>query len=116
MEVGCGAVDKAANQPNVFVDPKSSETALPYFSSGRRDDYMQRRYLQAILEAFDPAGPGAVPGLNPVSTVYGGRMVDVSRVHVYAWDLRPFPVHFPLTPTPGATARAGASGIGSTAA
>ena len=91
MEVGCGAVDKAANQPNVFVDPKSSETALPYFSTGRRDDYMQRRYLQAILEAFDPASPGAVAGLNPVSSVYGGRMVDVSRTHVYAWDLRPFP-------------------------
>ncbi|MEO0361226.1 MAG: glycoside hydrolase TIM-barrel-like domain-containing protein, partial [Pseudomonadota bacterium] len=29
-EIGCPAVDLGANQPNVFVDPKSSETALPY--------------------------------------------------------------------------------------
>ncbi len=34
MEIGCPAVDKGANQPNVFVDPKSAETALPYFSRG----------------------------------------------------------------------------------
>ena len=91
MEVGCGAVDKAANQPNVFVDAKSAETALPYFSSGRRDDLMQRRYLQAILEAFDPASPGAIAGLNPVSAVYGSPMVATERTHVYAWDLRPYP-------------------------
>ena len=91
MELGCGAVDKAANQPNVFVDPKSAETALPYFSTGRRDDYMQRRYLQAFLEAYDPDSAGGIAGLNPVSSVYGARMVDVSRTHVYAWDLRPFP-------------------------
>lgn len=91
MEVGCGAVDKSANQPNVFVDAKSAETALPYFSSGRRDDLMQRRYLQAILEAFDPASAGAVTGLNPVSSVYGSPMVAVDRTHIYAWDLRPYP-------------------------
>ncbi|MEQ1615452.1 MAG: glycoside hydrolase/phage tail family protein, partial [Hyphomicrobiaceae bacterium] len=91
MEVGCGAVDKAANQPNAFVDGKSTESALPHFSTGRRDDLMQRRYLQALLEAFDPASPGAVAGLNPVSAVYGGRMVAIERTHVYAWDLRPYP-------------------------
>ncbi len=93
METGCGAVDKAANQPNVFVDPKSAESSLPYFSSGRRDDLMQRRYLQAILEAYDPAHPGAVVGLNPVSSVYGLPMVAVDRTHVYAWDLRPYPAY-----------------------
>jgi hypothetical protein len=40
-------VDKGANQPSVFPDPKSSESGLPYFSNGRRDDLMQRRHLQA---------------------------------------------------------------------
>lgn len=35
-ELGCPAVDRGANQPNVFPDPKSSENALPYFSSGMR--------------------------------------------------------------------------------
>lgn len=93
METGCGAVDKAANQPNVFADPKSAESALPHFSSGRRDDYMQRRYLEAVLEAYDPAHAGAVAGLNPVSTVYGLPMLAVDRTHVYAWDLRPYPAY-----------------------
>ena len=91
MECGCPAVDKGANQPNVFVDPKSAESAVPHFSNGQRDDLMQRRYLQALIEAFDPAQAGSVPSLNPLSSVYGGRMIDTSRVHVYAWDARPFP-------------------------
>ncbi len=91
LETGCPAVDKGANQPNVFVDPKSSETALPYFSSGKRDDLMQRRYLQALLEGFDPDSAGALPGANPTSEVYGAPMVDVARIHVYAWDARPYP-------------------------
>lgn len=91
MEIGCPAVDKGANQPNVFVDPKSSETSLPYFSSGKRDDFIQRRYLQALIEAYNPDHLGAVSGLNPVSAIYGGPMVDPSRIHVYAWDARPFP-------------------------
>ena len=54
-EVGCPAVDKGANQPSVFPDPKSSEGGVPYFSNGRRDDLIQRRYLEAVLGAFDPA-------------------------------------------------------------
>ncbi len=91
MEIGAPAVDKGANQPNVFIDPKSSESFLPHFSSGVRDDYMQRRILQAINEAFDPTREGFVPALNPVSPVYGGRMVDPARIHVYCWDARPFP-------------------------
>lgn len=90
-ELGCPAVDKGANQPNVFVDPKSAESFLPYFSRGQRDDLMQRRYLQAFLEAFDAAHPGSLPGANPTSTVYGAPMLDLEHVHVYAWDARPYP-------------------------
>ena len=37
-EIGCPAVDKGANQPSVFPDPKSSESGLPYYSDGTRDD------------------------------------------------------------------------------
>ena len=94
-EIGCPAVDNGANQPNVFVDPKSAESALPYFSRGERDDLMQRRYLQAICEAFDPDHPGYVEGANPLSDVYGGRMLDLDHVHLYAWDARPYPA-FPV--------------------
>lgn len=96
MEVGCPAVDKGANQPNVFVDPKSSENALPYFSRGLRDDLMQRRYVQALIRAFTPGSEGFVAAANPVSGVYGGRMIDTARTHVYCWDSRPYPA-FPFS-------------------
>lgn len=90
-EAGCPAVDKGANQPSVFPDPKSSENVLPYFSSGARDDLMQRRYLEALLSAFDPAFGGST-AFNPVSPAYGGRMVDASAIHLWTWDSRPYPV------------------------
>ncbi len=85
IELGCPAVDKGMNQPNVFVDPKSSESFLPYHSNGRRDLAAQRAYLEATL-AYWQGGSG-----NPVSTVYGGRMVDPERLFVWTWDARPYP-------------------------
>lgn len=94
-EVGCPAVDRGANQPSVFPDPRSSESGLPHFSDGSRDDRMQRRYLEAVLGAFDP---DADTGLNPLSPVYGGRMIDGGAVHLWTWDARPFPV-FPAADT-----------------
>ncbi|MEO6945239.1 MAG: glycoside hydrolase TIM-barrel-like domain-containing protein, partial [Nitrobacter sp.] len=89
-EAGCPAVDKGANQPSVFPDPKSSENHLPYFSSGNRDDLIQRRYLQAFLGKLDPSF-GAADADNPVSVVYGGRMIDASAIHLWTWDARPYP-------------------------
>ncbi len=90
-ELGCPAVDKGANQPNVFFDPKSSESALPYYSNGTRDDLIQRRYLRAFIEGFDPASDGYLTDANPPSSVYGAPMVDLDHVHVYTWDARPYP-------------------------
>ena len=84
-EIGCPAVDKGANQPNVFFDPKSSESALPHFSTGSEDPEMQSRYLQASLTYWSD------PGKNPVSPVYGGRMIDMDAAHVWTWDARPWP-------------------------
>lgn len=89
-ELGCPAVDKGANAPNVFVDAKSAESRLPHFSRGTRDDFMQRRYLAAFHAALDPGHPDYA-GLNPVSPVYGARMVDLDHVTVYTWDARPWP-------------------------
>ncbi len=94
-EIGCPAVDRGANQPNVFPDPKSSESRAPHFSRGYRDDLMQTRALEAMLSHFDPAAPGYIAGANPVSPVYGGLMVDPARIHIWAWDARPFPA-FPM--------------------
>lgn len=84
-ELGCPAVDKGTNQPNVFHDPKSSESFFPYHSSGARDDLIQQRYLQATYRHWGDVAK------NPISDVYGGRMVDMSRAHVWAWDARPWP-------------------------
>jgi len=90
-ELGCPAVDKGTNQPSTFPDPKSSESRLPHFSNGARDDLVQRRMLEAVLGAFDPAF-GASDAFNPHSTEYDGRMIDASAVHLWTWDARPFPV------------------------
>ena len=91
VETGCPSVDRGSNAPNVFPDPKSSENALPYFSRGGRDDLVQIRTLEAVLTHFDPAQPGHIAGSNPVSPLYGGPMVDPARIHIWAWDARPFP-------------------------
>lgn len=93
-EVGCPAVDKGANQPSVFPDPKSSESFVPYHSNGQRDDLIQRRMLEAFLKTFDPAF-GANEAGNPISPVYGGRMIDPSAIHLWTWDARPYPA-FPV--------------------
>ena len=88
-ELGCGAIDKGTNQPNVFLDPKSSESYEPYFSSGSPDHFIQYRYFQAHMSYwFDPAN-------NPFSPRYGGQMVDTAHIFVWAWDTRPWP-DFPI--------------------
>jgi hypothetical protein len=84
-EYGCAAIDKGANQPNKFLDAKSSESALPAYSTGARDELMQMQYLRAMTSHY------ADPGQNPISGVYGGPMVDMSRAFVWAWDARPYP-------------------------
>ncbi|MFN7051898.1 MAG: glycoside hydrolase TIM-barrel-like domain-containing protein, partial [Gemmobacter sp.] len=84
-EYGCAAIDRGANEPNKFLDPKSSESALPKFSDGRRDDLMQMQYLRAFHAYW------ADPARNPQANLYDGRMIDMARAHVWAWDARPFP-------------------------
>ncbi|MBF9031929.1 hypothetical protein HKCCE3408_16130 [Rhodobacterales bacterium HKCCE3408] len=82
-EFGCPAVDKGTNQPNLFRDPKSSESALPHFSSGARDDVIQAQYLRAMMDYWETE--------NPVSPVYGGPMIDLDHAFAWAWDARPYP-------------------------
>ncbi len=93
MELGCPALDKASNQPNVFFDPKSSESQTPYYSSGKRDDLMQRRHISAFLSHWDPTDDDFVAANNPSSSVYSGRMVDLDYVFIYTWDARPYPAY-----------------------
>ncbi|MDU8911062.1 glycoside hydrolase TIM-barrel-like domain-containing protein [Aestuariicoccus sp. MJ-SS9] len=84
-ELGCAAIDKGTNQPNKFLDPKSSESKTPYYSSGLRDELIQSRYLHAMHSYWGEAAN------NPVSEEYGGPMIDMSRAFVWAWDARPYP-------------------------
>jgi hypothetical protein len=94
-ELGCPAVDKGPNRPNVFPDSKSSENALPYFSNGGRCDLAQRRLLEAHFDHWDDESEEFDAAANPLSPHYGGRMGDARRIYAWAWDARPYPA-FPL--------------------
>jgi hypothetical protein len=94
-ELGCPAVDKGANQPNVFPDPKSAENARPYFSTGAPDALAQRQFLRAHLNWWRPEADGFEEARNPASDIYAGRMVDPHRLYLWTWDARPYPA-FPL--------------------
>jgi len=74
-EFGCPAVDKGANQPNIFPDAKSTAPQLPYFSDGSRNDTVQRLYVEAMLQYFAD-NPG---------------IVDPANMFAWAWDARPYP-------------------------
>jgi len=102
-ELGCPAIDRGTNQPNVFFDPKSSESFTPHFSRGWRDDAIQRAYLEATYLWWGRAAN------NPVSSVYGGRMVHVPECAAWTWDARPYPFFPALTDvwTDGANWRLG---------
>ncbi|MBJ6372765.1 baseplate multidomain protein megatron [Sedimentitalea arenosa] len=90
-ELGCPAIDRGTNQPNVFFDPKSSESKVPHFSRGWRDDAIQRAYLEATYLFWGE------PSNNPVSAVYGDRMVHVPECAAWTWDARPYPFYPALT-------------------
>ncbi|WP_245306798.1 MULTISPECIES: glycoside hydrolase TIM-barrel-like domain-containing protein [unclassified Rhizobium] len=95
-ELGCGAIDKGANQPNIFADPKSAESAVPYISNRTRA--MQRRFLEAHHAWWGSGRPP--PG-----------MVDPAHLFVWSWDARPFP-SFPQNTSTWSDGATGASDIG----
>lgn len=82
-EYGIPAVDKGTNQPNVFFDPKSSESNLPHFSKGTRDDTIQRAYYEAMIEFWAANSPAG--------------MLVTSEMYAWTWDARPYPA-FPFRP------------------
>lgn len=95
LEYGFSSVDKATNQPNVFVDPKSTESASPYWSiwdraAGqsywpRRDDTISAIALQAVYDYWNTDGHNAASGA-------GLPMLQWAFSCVWNWDARPFPV------------------------
>ena len=86
MEIGCPAIDKGVNQPNVFFDAKSAQSNYPYYSTASRDDLIQRRYLEAFIDYWSEAS-----NHNPQSSLYNGAMIDTDMINLWAWDARPYP-------------------------
>ncbi len=78
-ELGCGAVHRGANQPNIFGDGKSAEGGRPHFSNGMPDGLIQRQLLRAHHRHW----------LDPVNNPAG--MIDPERIYCWTWDARPFP-------------------------
>lgn len=99
-EYGIPATDRGTNQPNVFFDPKSTESFSPYWSiwdpvAGakylpRRDDELQLLALQAIYEYWITDG-------NNATSVAGVKMLEPAFMSVWNWDARPFPAFPRLT-------------------
>ncbi len=86
LELGCGAIDKAANAPNLFLDAKSSENAAPPFSRQTPSALQQRAVLRAYLTYY-----AAVGAQNPLSPLYNAPMLQPRNILLWCWDTRPFP-------------------------
>ncbi len=92
-EYGFPSCDRSTNQPNVFFDAKSSESATPYWSiwdpadgggyQPRRDQNLQLLALQALYEYWFVDGANATVGDVP--------MIQQVFCSVWNWDARPFP-------------------------
>ncbi|MGB7286202.1 MAG: glycoside hydrolase/phage tail family protein, partial [Salaquimonas sp.] len=90
-ELGCPAIDRGANQPNLFIDAKSSEAGTPWFSKGGRDDLIALRYNQAHLEYWSESNSDK-DNVNPMSSIYLQRMVSPDNIFLWTWDARPYPI------------------------
>jgi uncharacterized protein (TIGR02217 family) len=101
-EYGFASCDRSTNQPNVFFDPKSTESFSAYWSiwdpsqsiAGnywpRRDDLVMMLALQAIYEYW------VNDGYNEIAA--GGMpMIQTAFMSVWNWDARPFPAFPALT-------------------
>ncbi|MEN0002052.1 MAG: glycoside hydrolase TIM-barrel-like domain-containing protein [Pseudomonadota bacterium] len=86
MEIGCTALRGGAIQPNLFPDPKSSENARPFGSTGVFSDTEQRAYITAHLQFWAHAK----------ATFADDAPVDPDRLYAWSWDARPYPA-FPAS-------------------
>ncbi|HEY8033048.1 MAG TPA: glycoside hydrolase TIM-barrel-like domain-containing protein [Methylocella sp.] len=93
-EYGFPSCDKCTNQPNVFFDAKSTESATPFWSIWQPSEgggilpkpnqNLSLLALQAIYEYWFVDGHNAVSG-------GGVKMIEPSFCSVWNWDARPFP-------------------------
>ena len=93
-EYGFPSCDRCTNQPNVFYDPKSSESFTPYWSAWdpapgatyrpRRDDTLAALARDAIVEYWTNDG-------HNVTSPAGVKMIEPTFMAAWNWDARPFP-------------------------
>ncbi len=98
-EYGFPTCDRCTNQPNVFYDPKSSESFTPYWSAWQpadgggyrpvQDDTLASLAREAIVEYWTSDGHNAT---SPA----GVKMIEPTFMCAWNWDARPFPV-FPIS-------------------
>lgn len=94
-EYGFPTCDRGTNQPNVFFDAKSSESATPFWSIWqpaegggyvpREDANLTLLALQAIYEYWVDDGQNE-------TSASGVKMIEPTFMSVWNWDARPFPV------------------------
>ena len=97
-EYGFPTTDRCTNQPNVFYDPKSSESFTPYWSAWRAseggrfapvlDPALAQLGLQAVTEYWVTDG-------NNAASPAGLPMIEPAFLSAWNWDARPFPT-FPM--------------------
>lgn len=92
-EYGFPSVDACSNEPNVFYDPTSSESAFPRESKGRIDYSAQRTAITAT-ETY-------LGDRNAES----GKSNLVPRRFLWTWDARPYPFWPDLTTVWGDTSQ-----------
>ena len=93
VEYGFPTIDKATNAPNVSYDPRSSESATPYWSTWdavagggfqpTRDDTLATLAQEAIVEYWTSDGNNEIVGAVP--------MIEPTFLSAWNWDARPFP-------------------------
>ncbi len=98
-EYGFPTCDRCTNQPNVFYDPKSSESFTPYWSAWEpaegggyrpvQDDTLASLARDAIVEYWTSDGQNA-------TSAAGVPMIQTAFMCAWNWDARPFPV-FPIS-------------------
>ncbi len=94
-EYGFPTCDRCTNQPNVFYDPKSSESFTPFWSAWERtdgnlyrpmrDDTLSRLANDAIVEYWTSDG-------HNMTSAGGVRMIEPMFMSLWNWDARPFPI------------------------
>ena len=90
-ELGCPPSTGAPTSPTSSSIRNPPRASCRTFSRGWRDDAIQRAYLEATYLWWGEAAN------NPVSSVYGGRMVHVPECAAWTWDARPYPFFPALT-------------------